>query len=70
MMRSRPATNPLYLKSGQLASFFYKTQIQNKRTQTSKPPVGFEPTISALERAKTGVKYGILLLFAVYAMNS
>jgi hypothetical protein len=30
------------------------TQTQIKRTQTSIPPVGVEPTISALERAKTG----------------
>jgi hypothetical protein len=29
------------------------TQTQNKRTQTSIPWVGFEPTISAYERAKT-----------------
>jgi hypothetical protein len=30
------------------------TQIQNKRTQISMPRVGFEPTISAFERVKTG----------------
>jgi hypothetical protein len=29
------------------------TQTHNKRTQTSMPPVGFEPTVSVLERAKT-----------------
>jgi hypothetical protein len=29
------------------------TQIQNKRTQTSMPRVGFEPTIPVIERAKT-----------------
>jgi hypothetical protein len=29
------------------------TQTQNKRTQTSMPGVGFEPTIPAFERAKT-----------------
>jgi hypothetical protein len=29
------------------------TQTQNKRTQTSMPLVGFEPTIPALERVKT-----------------
>jgi hypothetical protein len=29
------------------------TQTQNKLTQTCLPPVGFEPTISVLERAKT-----------------
>jgi hypothetical protein len=28
-------------------------QIRNKRTQTSMPRVGFEPTIPAFERAKT-----------------
>jgi hypothetical protein len=28
------------------------TQTQNKRTQTFMPRVGFEPTSSALERAK------------------
>jgi hypothetical protein len=28
-------------------------QTQNKRTQTSMPGVGFEPTIPAFERAKT-----------------
>jgi hypothetical protein len=29
------------------------TQTQNKRTQTSMPQVGFEPTIPAFEGAKT-----------------
>jgi hypothetical protein len=29
------------------------TQTQNKRTQTSMPRAGFEPTIPAFERAKT-----------------
>jgi hypothetical protein len=29
------------------------TQTQNKRTQTSIPRVGFDPTIPAFERAKT-----------------
>jgi hypothetical protein len=29
------------------------TQTQNKRTQTSMPPMGFEPTIPVFERAKT-----------------
>jgi hypothetical protein len=29
------------------------TQIQNKRTQTSMPRVGFQPTIPVFERAKT-----------------
>jgi hypothetical protein len=29
------------------------TQTQNKRTQTSRPAVGFEPTIPVLERTKT-----------------
>jgi hypothetical protein len=29
------------------------TQTQNKRTQTSMPRVGFEPTIPVFERAKT-----------------
>jgi hypothetical protein len=29
------------------------TQAQNKRTQTSMSSVGFEPTISLLQRAKT-----------------
>jgi hypothetical protein len=29
------------------------TQTQNKRTQTSMPRVGFEPTIPASERANT-----------------
>jgi hypothetical protein len=29
------------------------TQTQNKRTQTTMPRVGFEPTIPAFERAKT-----------------
>jgi hypothetical protein len=29
------------------------TQAQNKRTQTSMPRVGFEPTIPVFERAKT-----------------
>jgi hypothetical protein len=29
------------------------TQTQNKRTQTSMPPVGFELTITVFERAKT-----------------
>jgi hypothetical protein len=29
------------------------TQTQNKHTQTSMPSVGFQPTISVLERAKT-----------------
>jgi hypothetical protein len=36
-----------------------RTQTQNKRTQTSMPRVGFEPTIPAFERAKT-----------VYALDS
>jgi hypothetical protein len=31
----------------------YLTQTQNKRTQTSMPRVGFEPTIPAFERTKT-----------------
>jgi hypothetical protein len=31
----------------------YLTQTQNKRTQTSMPQMGFEPTIPAFERAKT-----------------
>jgi hypothetical protein len=30
-----------------------RTQAQNKRTQTSMPSVGFEPTIPAFKRAKT-----------------
>jgi hypothetical protein len=30
----------------------HRTQTQNKCTQTSIPPVGFEPTISVLEREK------------------
>jgi hypothetical protein len=30
-------------------------QTQNKRTQTSMPVVGFEPTISVFERAKTAL---------------
>jgi hypothetical protein len=30
-----------------------KTQTQNEHTQTAMPPVGFEPTISVLKRAKT-----------------
>jgi hypothetical protein len=30
-----------------------KAQTQNKRTHTSKPQVGFEPTIPVFERAKT-----------------
>jgi hypothetical protein len=29
------------------------TQTRNKRTRTSVPLLGFEPTIAALERAKT-----------------
>jgi hypothetical protein len=29
------------------------TQTQNKRTQTSMPRVGFDPTIPVFERAKT-----------------
>jgi hypothetical protein len=29
------------------------TQTQNKRTQTSMPRVGFEPTFPVFERAKT-----------------
>jgi hypothetical protein len=29
------------------------TQTQNKRTETSMPPVGFEPTIPVFERVKT-----------------
>jgi hypothetical protein len=29
------------------------TQTQNKRTQTTRPRVGFEPMIPVLERAKT-----------------
>jgi hypothetical protein len=29
------------------------TQIQNKRIQTSMPPVGFKPTISVLKPANT-----------------
>jgi hypothetical protein len=29
------------------------TQTQNKRTQTSMPRVGFEPTTPVFERAKT-----------------
>jgi hypothetical protein len=29
------------------------TQTENKRTQTSMPRVGFEPTIAVLERTKT-----------------
>jgi hypothetical protein len=29
------------------------TQTQNKRTQTSMPGVGFEPTIAVFERANT-----------------
>jgi hypothetical protein len=32
---------------------YLTTQTQNKRTQTSIPRVGFEPTTSVLERAKT-----------------
>jgi hypothetical protein len=31
----------------------HRTQTQNKRTQTSMPLVGFEPTIPAFEREKT-----------------
>jgi hypothetical protein len=31
----------------------YVTRTQNKRTQTYMPRVGFEPTIPAVERAKT-----------------
>jgi hypothetical protein len=30
-----------------------RTQTQNKRTQTSMPLVGFEPTIPVFEQAKT-----------------
>jgi hypothetical protein len=30
------------------------TQTQNKRTRISMPQVGFEPTVPAFERAKTG----------------
>jgi hypothetical protein len=36
------------------------TQTQNKRTQTSMPHVGFEPTIPVFERAKTMNIYIIL----------
>jgi hypothetical protein len=31
----------------------HRTQIQNKRTQTSMAQVGFEPPITVIERAKT-----------------
>jgi hypothetical protein len=31
----------------------YRTQTQNKRTQTSTPRIGFEPTTPVLARAKT-----------------
>jgi hypothetical protein len=41
----QPVTRPLHTHR--------TTRIQNKRTQTSMPLVGFEPTIPVLERAKT-----------------
>jgi hypothetical protein len=39
-----PVTRPLPI---------HRTQTQNKRTQTSMPRVGFEPTTPVFERAKT-----------------
>jgi hypothetical protein len=38
---------------GRLLPIHRTTQTQNKRTQTSMPRVGLEPTIPAFERAKT-----------------
>jgi hypothetical protein len=46
----QPVSRPLSIHTGQ--------HKQNKRTQTSMPQVGFEPTIAVLERAK-----------AVYALD-
>jgi hypothetical protein len=43
--RDQPVARPL--------PTYRTTQIQNKRTQTSMPQVGSEPTISMFERAKT-----------------
>jgi hypothetical protein len=43
-MGDQPVTRPLPT---------HTTQTQNKRIRTSMPLVGFEPTISAFERAKT-----------------
>jgi hypothetical protein len=44
-MRYQPVTRPLPIHR--------TTQTQNKRTQTSTPRVGREPTIPVFERAKT-----------------
>jgi hypothetical protein len=41
--RDKPVARPLPT---------HRTQTQNKRTQTSIPQVGFEPTIPVFERAK------------------
>jgi hypothetical protein len=41
----QPATRPMPIHR--------KTQTQNKHTQTFMPRVGFEPTISMFERART-----------------
>jgi hypothetical protein len=54
--------NPIHSRSDSLdggsarrkaATTHRTTQTQNKRTQTSMPRVGFEPTIPVFERAKT-----------------
>jgi hypothetical protein len=37
-----------------VATYTHSNTTQNKRTQTSKSGVGFEPTIPVLKRAKTG----------------
>jgi hypothetical protein len=44
-MREQPVARPL--------STHRTTQTQNKRTQTSMPQLGFEPTIPVFERGKT-----------------
>jgi hypothetical protein len=44
-MGNQPAARPLPTHS--------TTQTQNKRTHTSMPRVGFEPTIQVFERAKS-----------------
>jgi hypothetical protein len=47
-------------------------QKKNKRTQTSMPPVGFEPTIPVFERAKTvhALDRAVTVIGAVYKRRS
>jgi hypothetical protein len=52
------------------------TKTQNKRRQTSKPQMGFEPVIPAFERAKTyaldhaATVIGVLLLQGLYLVSN